>query len=109
MRQAIWIACMPPPVTKKRSGAKRLAVGALVIAGERRAQLRDAALMGVEGLAGGQRSRRRIGDEGRGRQVAFADPERDQALPAAAVIEHFDNAAFRRVAGFAAQGGNKIV
>ena len=22
MRTAIWIACMPPPVTKKRSGSK---------------------------------------------------------------------------------------
>ena len=90
-------------------GRERLAVGALVIAGERGAQLRDAALMGIEGLAGGQRLRRRIGDEVRRRQVAFADPERDQPLAPAAVVEHFDDAAFRRVAGFAAQGGNKIV
>ena len=52
MRTAIWIACMPPPVTKKRSASKAPAVDALVIAGERGAKLGHAALLGVEGLAG---------------------------------------------------------
>src|SRR5262249_39469850 len=37
-------------------------------------------------------------DEGRRRQVALSDPERDQPLPAAAVVEHFHNAAGRNPA-----------
>ena len=88
---------------------ERPAVGALVIAGERGAQLRNAALVGVEGLAGGERAGRCGSDEFRRRQVALADPQRDQPVAPAAVVEYFDNAAFRRVASFAAQSGNKIV
>ena len=57
---AIWIACMPPPVTKKRSGEKSRPNWRVVIAGERGAQLGDAALLGVEGLAGRERAVGRV-------------------------------------------------
>ena len=79
---------------------------ALVIAGERGAKLGDAALIGVEGLAGSERavrSRRQM-NCGR-RKIALACPERDQAGAAAAVVEDFDDARFRRFAGLAPQRG----
>ena len=103
MRAAMSSACMPPMVTKKRSGANspppgRRAIDARHVAGDRVAQIGDAALMGVERLAAIERGLGRVGDEGRRRQVAFADPQRDQALAAAAVVEDFDDAARRRVA-----------
>ena len=60
-------------------GIERLAVDPLVVAGDGLAQFGDAALIGVEGLALRQRLRRRLADEGRRRQVALADPERDDA------------------------------
>src|SRR5207302_3899211 len=47
------------------------------ILGDRLAQRRDAALEGVEGLAGAQGRRRRVADEGGGRQIALAEPERN--------------------------------
>ncbi len=54
------------------------------------------ALGGVEGLAAVQRVDGGLGDEVGRRQVAFADPQRHQPLTAAPVVEHFDDAAFRR-------------
>ena len=50
-------------------------------------------LVGVEGLAAIERGLGRLDDELRRRQVALADPERDQTLAAAPVIEHLDDAA----------------
>ena len=57
-------------------------------------QLRDTALPRIECLAAFQRACRRIGNEIRRRQVAFAGPKRDGSLAPAAVIHHFDDAAF---------------
>src|SRR5206468_3947730 len=44
---------------------------------------------------------------GRRRHVAFACPERDQPGPRATVIEHLDNAALGRIAGFRPERGKK--
>ena len=101
MRIAICRACMPPIVTKKRSGEKGSrpsGEGAAVDAASYRRAIASAA----PGCRAGRcrrsrpprRDRRgRLADEGRRRQVAFADPERDQALPVAAVVEDLDDAA----------------
>ena len=78
------------------AAARRRAVDARHVARDRLAQLGDAALMGVEGLAAVERGLGRVDDEARRRPVALADPQRDQALPAAAIVEHFDDAARRR-------------
>jgi hypothetical protein len=48
--------------------------------------------VGAEGLAAIERGLGRFGDERRGRQIAFADPKRDQTLAAAPVVEDFDDA-----------------
>ena len=93
---AIWIACMPEPVTKNSSGANGAAVERRVIARERLAQFGNAALPGVEGLAGRERARRRLADEGRRRQIALAGPQRDHAAAPAAVVHRLDDAALGR-------------
>src|SRR4029077_20682977 len=69
------------------------AVNARHVARDRLAQFRYAALIGIESLALGERKPRRFGDELRRRQVAFADPKRDQSLTMAPVVDHFDNPA----------------
>jgi hypothetical protein len=74
-----------------------------MVARERLAQRRDAALPGIERLACRERARCRLADEGRRRKIALADPERDQAGAFAAVVRHLDDAAFRRAARLAAQ------
>src|SRR5260370_26204477 len=66
------------------------------IARERLAQFRNSALVRVEGLAGGERSGRRLDDERRGSEVALAGPERDQAFPPAPLLHDFDDAALGR-------------
>ena len=75
---------------------ERPAVERRVIARERLAQFRNAALPGVEGLAGRKRARRGLADEGGRRQIALADPQRDQPVAPAAVIRDLDDAALRR-------------
>ena len=87
-------------------GVERLAVDPLVVAGDGLAQFGDAALIGVEGLALRQRLRRRLADEGRRRQVALADPERDDAGLEPTVAEHVDDAARRRLLRLGAQVEN---
>jgi hypothetical protein len=82
----------------ERAAPGRRAIDSAHIGGDRIAQVRNAALSGVEGLAAVERGLGRFADEGGRRQVAFADPERDQTLPPATVVEHFDDAARRRVA-----------
>ena len=52
---------------EKALGIGRFAVDPLVIAGDGLTQFRDAALVGVEGLAGRQGASRRVADEGRRR------------------------------------------
>ena len=59
----------------------------------RRPQFRHAGLIGVEGLAAVDRRLGRLGDETGGRQVALPDPEGNQTLLVAAIVEHLDNAA----------------
>jgi hypothetical protein len=81
----------------------RKAVDPADVPGNRLAEFGKAALVGVEGLPRSKRSRRRLADERRRRHVAFADPERDQPLAAATIVEHVDNAARRRVRGFRTQ------
>ena len=76
----------------RREGAAELA---RVVGGKGRAQLRYAALPSVERLAGLHGPRGRVADEAGGGEVALADPERDEALPPAAVIEHLEDARFR--------------
>ena len=78
---------------RERSASRRRAVDAGHVGGDRRAQLRHAALVGVEGLAAVERGLGRLADERRRRQVALADPQWNQPLPAAAVVEHLDDAA----------------
>lgn len=67
-----------------------------VIIRKRLAKLRNAALPGVEGLAGGKRVHRRPADEIGRRQIALAHPERQQTLAATGVIDDFDDPAFGR-------------
>ena len=69
----------------------------------RLAQIGNAALPGVEGLAVGQRPFGGAGYKIGRRQVAFADPERDQAGLEPAVIDDLDDAAQKIVA--AVKGG----
>src|SRR5688500_2301000 len=80
-----------------------------VIAGERRAELRYAALPSIEGLARLQRACRRLADEGRGWKVALAGPERDQPLASAAVVEDFHDARIRRFPRLASEREKEIV
>ena len=108
MRMAIWIACMPPPVTKKRSARTACRRCARDSAASAARSSGMPSLMGVERLAGASDFAAASEMKAGVGQVALAHPERDQSLPPAAVIEYFDNAAFRRVAGFAAQGGSEI-
>ena len=113
MRIAICSACMPPMVTKKRSGSRqrqRPYEPASCSARSPGAQLRDAR------AARCRRSRpsasalcRGLDDEARRRQIALADPERDQPLPAAPVVEHLDDAAVaarRAPPGGSCRGGD---
>ena len=74
-----------------------------VIARQRLAQFGNAALPGVEGLAGSKAAHRGACDELRRRQVALACPERDQAGAAAAVVHDGFDAAGRRETRFGAQ------
>src|SRR6185437_14569851 len=50
----------------------------------------------------GERGLGRLADERRRRQVALADPERNEALPVAAIVEHLDDAARLNVAHYGA-------
>ena len=84
-------------------GIEGAAIEPLVIARDGKAQLGNAALMGIEGLAGLEAAAGRFRDEGRRRQVALADPQGDQALAVAAIVEDLDDAGFRRGRGLVAQ------
>ncbi len=97
-RTAISIACMPADggeeaLGPERAAARRRAVDAGHIGGDRLAQRRNSGLVGIERLAPVDRRLRRLGRDGRRRQVALADPKRDEPLPIASVVEHFDDAA----------------
>src|SRR5262249_4813970 len=70
---------------------------------QRLAQLGDSPLPGVEGLPCGERAGRGVADERRRRNIALADPERDQTLPSAAVIRDLDDTALGRAARLRAQ------
>ena len=74
-----------------------------MVIGQRLSQLRDAALPGVEGLAGKQRLRRGPGNEIRGLLIALAGPQRDQAGLEATVVDDGDDAAFGGLDGAAAE------
>jgi hypothetical protein len=69
------------------------------VAGDRRAQFRDAALGGIERVTAVERGFGRLADERRRRQVALADPQGNEPLPAAAVVEHFELVTTSRVVG----------
>ena len=86
-------------------GIERSSEQAARVPGDRLPQLGDAALPGVEGLAGGERTRRRIRDEGRGRPVPLADPERDQPLPPAPVIGDLHDPALGHAGGLRPDSG----
>ena len=77
----------------ERAAGWRRAVNAGHVGGDRLAKDRDSALVSIKRLAPVDRRLRRLGGDRRRRQVALADPERDEALPIASVIEHFDDAA----------------
>ncbi len=66
-----------------------------VITRQRGAQLGNAALPGVEGLAGQKRFARGTVDEIGARQIPLTGPERQEPLAAAGVVDDLDNAAFR--------------
>ena len=70
-------------------------------AGDRGARIRNAALMGMEDLAAREREPHRLGDEVGRRAVALADPERDQPLAVAAIVEDLDDAALGDLARWA--------
>ena len=78
---------------RESAASGRRAVDVGHVGGDRRAELGHAALVGVECLAAVERGLGRLADERRRRQVALADPQRNEPLPAAAVIEHLDDAA----------------
>ena len=82
-------------------------VKARVIARERVAQFRQAALPGVECLARRECARGFLRNEIRRRQVAFAGPQPHDAAAAAAVIHGLDDAAFGRLARVGAQVGDQ--
>ena len=78
---------------RKVAAAGRGAIDAGHIAGDRFAQFGNAGLVSVESFAAIERGLGRRDDELRRRQVAFPDPERNQTLAVAPVIEHLDDAA----------------
>ena len=84
-------------------GREVAAVEARVIAGQRVAQFRDAALPRIERLTGGERLRGGLGDEGGRGEIAFARPKPHDAVASATVIHRLDDAALRRVVCRAAQ------
>ena len=84
------------------------AVDPAEVGAERPAQGRDAALVCVEGLSRAQRLDGRLADEVRRRQVALADPERDQVRYLAPVVGELDDAAFRNCGDARVDGGKKL-
>jgi hypothetical protein len=94
---------MPEPVTKKCSTGSRDAEMSRVVIGQRLAKFRNAALIGVERLAGGKRVHRRPVDEIGARQIALADPERQEAFAATGIVDDFDDPAFWRRDGARAE------
>ena len=89
-------------------GLEGLRVDARHIARNRGPQRRQTALMGIEGLAFCVGLCGSFADELRRRPVSLADPERDQPLPVAAIIEDIDNAAIGRCDGLRADAGEKL-
>ena len=77
-----------------------------VIIRKRLAKLGNAALPGVEGLAGGKRIHRRPVDEIGRRQVAFTHPERQQAFAATGIVDDFNDPAFGRRQGARAEAAH---
>ena len=92
-----------PDRDRETVDGERPPVQPLAVAGDRLAQLWDALLPGVEGLAGGERARCRVVDEGWGRQVPLPAQSGIRPGPPAPVGHGLDDAAGGRVLGFPAQ------